>query len=182
MKRGVLCLPIVMALSLGALAIELTSQNLLVVLEKEIGSKSNLGVKKFQRVWVETDIPDKLYEDALRIFAMRAGKILSGRTGIAVVYFVANDNLTRGLVKTGIRIDTTKIDQVAFTKFSDIQDLFVIAMFPVMDKYGNTQLDVVAIQYLTRGTFNKINWSLGLGAVSLLIERAADFFWWDPEF
>ena len=69
MKRGVLCLPIVMALSLGALAIELTSQNLLVVLEKEIGSKSNLGVKKFQRVWVETDIPDKLYEDALRIFA-----------------------------------------------------------------------------------------------------------------
>lgn len=166
---------------LGVFGAELTTESLLAVLEKEVAKESNLGTKKFPIVYVEGSIPTDIFESVQETVAL-AGRPLDSREGVAVVYMVADDNLFKSWIKGGIRSDIVEADYAAFTRFPELEHLFLLVAFPMMDKYGNQKLAIVAMQYLHRETYRKINWELGTAIVAQLIEKAADFFWWNPEF
>lgn len=171
----------VVVLGLGVFGAELATESLLAVLEKEVAKKSNLGTKKFPIVYVEESIPANIFESFQETAAL-AGRLLGSREGVAVVYMVADDNLFKSWIKGGIRLDIVEADHAAFTRFPELDHLLLLVTFPMMDKYGNQKLTIVAMQYLHRETYRKINWELGTAMVAQLIEKAADFFWWNPEF
>ena len=160
----------------------LTSANLRALLQSKVGQMSNLGIGKFQTVWVGEEIPNDLFTETLANLATLSGRSLTRREGVAVIYFVGEDNLTRHLIKVGILRDLAIIDQQSFLTFSSLEHLFVVVQFPLMDQYGNYRLEVVAIQYLNRDTVRKINWELGIALMIQILPEASDLFTWLNDF
>lgn len=159
-----------------------TSERLVQVLEREIGDKTNFdGVDRFPLVLVGNEISSDLFQ-SLQEIAIRSGYSLSSRDHVAVVYFVGDDNLTRGMVKRGMLQTIARIDYYAFSNFDSLNHLFVYPRFPIQDDYGNTKMTIVGIQHLYRNTATKFNWEVVINSLPNKIKGGSDFFGWAPEF
>jgi hypothetical protein len=184
MKRILLVLLIILTLcvTLGLAKSSTTSEAIRALLEEEIGETSNLGVEKITVTVVGEEIPDELFDDVLSSFALIGGRELEVKTDVCIVYFIGEDNFSRNWIKIGILGDIANIDYHLFEAFSVLNHLFVIAQFPIMNEYGNNELEIVCIQYLNRSTAAKINWEVATSALPKIIEEVADFFSWFNDF
>lgn len=159
-----------------------TSERLVQVLEKEIGSSTNFdGIKRFPLVLVADEISGDLFQ-SLKEIANSSGHSLYEKTHLAVVYMVGDDNLTRGFVKRGILQNIARVDYYAFLNFDSLHHLFVYPRFPMQDDYGDTKMSVVGIQYLHRNTATKFNWSTVITSLPDKIKEGSDYFRWAPGF
>lgn len=176
-------LSVAVLLSLTTYAADVTTgADVLEAVEQAIGAESNLGIAKVSFLAVGTEITDDLFDEALVLFAAYGGRNLTTQSGVCVVYFVGDDNLSRSYIKTGMQWDIARIDHTVFSGFRDIIDLFVIAQFPLMDKYGNSSLKPVSIQYMHHSTAAKVNWEVAVSALPRIATEAADFFTWLNDF
>lgn len=160
----------------------LNSENLVKVLEEKVGEKTNFdGVDRFPLILVGNEISSDLFQ-SLKEITLASGKDLNNRSNVAVVYMVGDDNLTRGMVKRGILQNIARVNYYAFANFDSLHHLFVYPRFPMQDKYGNTKMSVVGIQYLYRNTATKFNWETVITSLPGKIKEGSDFFEWSPEF
>lgn len=77
---------------------------------------------------------------------------------LVTVRYNADDNLGNSWIKRGIWIDSEKILEKVYTDYSDIGRVAIFAYFPLVDKYGNSEDEVVMKVMLDKETSDKINW------------------------
>ena len=82
-----------------------------------------------------------------------------GTWNVAVEYN-ADDNLTKNMIKEGMETTMSKIYEDLYRNNShNIGLATVSAFFPMTDKYGNTQDDIVYTSQLASDEAQKVNWS-----------------------
>lgn len=87
----------------------------------------------------------------------------------ADVRFNSDDNLSKGLIKTGVQIKTAEIMTALFTERKDIRKVIVYALFPLQDKYGNTTRGDIYVAELNVSEAKKVNWSIDPSTLALTI-------------
>lgn len=103
------------------------------------------------------------YEDRIEIKQNPNGKYS------VVVDFNADDNLTKGLIKTGIQMEVAEILKSLFTKRDDIDEAIISALFPLQDKYGNPFMGDIYKAELEAEEAKKVNWNLDDATLALSI-------------
>jgi len=103
------------------------------------------------------------YEEEIKITKDSTGKFE------VIVKFNADDNLSKGLIKTGVQMKVSEIITVLFTERQDIQNVAVFALFPLQDKYGNAFRGDVYIAKMDVNEAKKVNWSLDSSTLALTI-------------
>lgn len=103
------------------------------------------------------------YEDTIEINRNPNGKYS------VVVDFNADDNLTKGMIKTGIQMRVAEIFTSLFTERRDIQKVTISAFFPLQDKYGNPFMGDIYKAELGVEEARKVNWSIDSATLALSI-------------
>lgn len=103
------------------------------------------------------------YEDTIEV-----EQALNGKYNV-LVEFNADDNLSKGMIKTGIQIKIAEILKPLFTERGDVQEVTVIALFPLQDKYGRSFRGGVYKAVLNTGEASKVNWGIDSATLALTI-------------
>ncbi len=76
------------------------------------------------------------------------------------VTFAANDNLTENMIKRGIQMDIVEILKTIYQSKTSIpyNSIFIMATFPLVDTYGNTNETNVVLATYDRSNLDKVNW------------------------
>ncbi|MCR4313601.1 MAG: zinc ribbon domain-containing protein [Candidatus Roizmanbacteria bacterium] len=118
------------------------------LIQKNIEGKNNMG-------WP--------YEESIEITQESDGKYSID------IKFNTDDNLSKGMIKTGIQMKTSEILTALFTQREDIQKVTVSALFPLQDKYGNPFRGEVYIAEMDVIEAEKVNWSIDQATLALSI-------------
>lgn len=125
-------------------------------IEKEIGAKSN-------------------WKNATKISYI---KFYNNDISRPTIGIVANDNLTKGLIRDGMLSDAYSIFKVVFAD-KRAKEVKIEILAPMIDVYGNESWEVVMVLKLTRKTAQKINWEKWL-IVTKNLPLIADYFYERP--
>lgn len=126
-------------------------------IEKEIGTKSNFG-----------NVPKISYI-----------KFSNNDIAKPIIGIVANDNLTKGLIRDGMLSDAYSIFKIVFAD-KRAKEVKVEILAPMVDIYGKESWEVVMVFKMTRKTAQKINWSKWL-VVTKNLPLVVDYFYERPD-
>lgn len=89
--------------------------------------------------------------------------------GTYLVTFKVEDNLSHGLIRTGIALDTFDAARKALASGVPFTQLWFDGTFPVVDKYGKQSTDVVYHSWFKRATLQKIQFdNINRGSIDTL--------------
>ena len=91
------------------------------------------------------------YEDKIEVIQSSNGEYSVD------IKFNADNNLSKGMIKTGIQMKTSEILTALFAKRSDIKKATVSALFPLQDKYGNPFRGDVYVAEMEAEEARKVN-------------------------
>lgn len=103
------------------------------------------------------------YEDKIEVIQNPNGKYSVD------IKFNADDNLSKGLIKTGIQMKISEILTALFTEREDIQKATVSALFALQDKYGNPFRGDVYVAEMDAEEAKKVNWNIDSTTLALTI-------------
>jgi len=103
------------------------------------------------------------YEEKIEITQNSKGKYTLN------IEFNAADNLSKGLIKTGVQMKISEILIALFTQRDDIQKVTIAALFPLQDKYGNPFRGAVYVAELDSVEAKKVNWNIDSATLALSI-------------
>ena len=96
-----------------------------------------------------------------------------------IIKYSISENLTENMTKAGVKLDVKNILQAVHESGFDASEIKIIGRYPMMDKFGNTEvIDVVKVTF-TNNTINKINWD---NLLVLDVYAIADSVWRHPSF
>ncbi|RUS43554.1 hypothetical protein [Cohnella sp. AR92] len=119
------------------------------------------GIEAQVRSSITRAIGDTSNMDEPRIVSLQvndhSGTVQEGDK-IVVASLRGNDNLTAGMIKGGMQLDSIKVFKALF-QIADIEEVALLWQFPTTDDYGNSKSTTILKITLTKETAGKINWS-----------------------
>lgn len=90
------------------------------------------------------------------------------------IILIGNDNLSTDYIKRKMLIDSCELFEKAFAELPEINSTYIDWHFPLVDTYGNVELNSVMTIKITRETEDKINWE---NFMTDNLPDVADFYW-----
>jgi len=101
----------------------------------------------------------------------------SGTADYLAIDINASDNLTPGLQKTSMLVDSIDVFKKAFAERPDINSLKLVWYLDLVDQKGNESTGVVMRVRVTRGNATTINWD---NVLMDNLPKIADEYWEHP--
>ncbi|MDG0814215.1 hypothetical protein [Cohnella rhizosphaerae] len=137
------------------------------------------GIEDKVRSSITKAIGDTTNMDEQRVVSLQvndhSGTVQEGDK-IVVASLRGNDNLTAGMIKGGMQMDSIKVFKALF-QIPGIEEVALLWQFPTVDDYGNSASTTALKITLTKETAAKINWS---GFDKDNFEKVADSYWESP--
>jgi len=79
---------------------------------------------------------------------------------LIAIRYRADDNLTSGLIRSGIIVDARDLNKALFKdpRCGEVKECMLMPHFKLVDQYGSEKVDQVGKLLLSRTTAEKINW------------------------
>jgi len=105
------------------------------------------------------DEMEKAIEDKLGFGV--SGFRLDSESGLLTVEFNGRDNLTDGLIRSGIQQDVTDVLKAVYYRSGLVpyKSVMVVVWFKLTDSFGNTENSVIVRATYSLDTLKKVNWS-----------------------
>lgn len=129
-------------------------------ISSKIRNKTEADKELSKEEKIKNDIKDILgssNRDVQKVRQISVKKRMDNKSLVEVRYN-ADDNWGNDEIKFGIWIDAQEIFEKVYTDYSDIGRVAVFAYFPLQDKYGNSEDELVMKIMLDDETASKINW------------------------